>query len=174
MRVQISLWGPAFNSLESGNARSYGNYVFKILWKCHTVFHSLPIFFYLIVRYEIYFYKLRTINYDSTLWNSLRLSHGSLHGLDLDFLPSVPAWCEWHTGTLRRCSHDQNLKIHYRERKEVFLGSELPPLPWNPLSPFSKERSLSENSSIRFLIAGLIGFSIQNFFWGYLEIMKSQ
>ena len=61
-----------------------------------------------------------------------------------------------------------------QRKKEGFLGSELLPLPWNPLSPFSKQRSLSENSSIRFLIAGLIGFSIQNFFRGYLEIMKSQ
>ena len=121
MRVQISLWGPAFNSLESGNARSYDNYVFKILWKCHTVFHSLPIFFYLTVRYEIYFYQLREL-LTMILHYGIVLDYHveSLRGLDLDFLPSVPAWCEWHAGTLRRCSHNQNLKKHYRERKKVF------------------------------------------------------
>lgn len=88
---------------------------------CGNVFHSLPIFFYLSVRYEIYFYQLWELLTMILYYGTVLDYHiESLRGLDLDFLPSVPVWCEWHAGTLRWCSHDQNLKKHYRERKKVF------------------------------------------------------
>ena len=42
--MQISLWGPAFNSfgylLKSGIAESYGSFIFYFLRYSHTVFHS--------------------------------------------------------------------------------------------------------------------------------------
>ena len=148
----------------------YGNFIFNFLGKCHT--RTLNV-----LRYspKVLFTSLLDMKYllpSGDLWLWLYFTLGSILrlscGLDLDSLPSVPAWCEWHTqeqGALRSHIHAQNLRTHYRERKKV-SSLRIPFFMIEFSESFLWSKKYIWKSSVQFLTAGLIGFSTQNFFQG--------